>query len=374
MIVSEKNKLLNLEHSLQKRVSSFSAKRPLGFGQILAPIMVQAEFAECAWSDPVIVPYAPLQFDPACKFFHYGQQIFEGMKAYLSDAGDALLFRPDRNWERMNDSARRMAMPEIPQKLFFRAVESLVHHLKSHIPTADEGTLYLRPIMLATDIGLGLKPSEKFIFLVLASPSGAYFSTQRVTAMIERQDCRAAPGGTGAFKVAGNYGASIRSGLLAQKMGFQQTLWLDAVHKSYVEEFSGMNFFAVVRGELVTPAVNDSILRGVTRDSILQLAEHQGIMANEVMLHISELISAIKDGSCTEVFACGTAAVITPVHALSEADGTTYQLPPVGDLHSESHGQNGSQNSLAMTLRQKLFAIQTGREQGPKNWVYLVNS
>ncbi len=352
--------LLPLAPHLKQAVASYQRQEPLGFGQVMAPVMVRADYSNGEWSMPELVPYQGLTLDPACKSLHYGQQVFEGMKAFALETGEGALFRPQMNLARLNDSAARMAMPAVPSELFMQSLESLVWHLQPMIPRGPNESLYLRPLMLATDVGLSLKPSTSYVFLVIASPSGGYFAAGKVTALIERRDCRAAPGGTGAYKVAGNYGAGIRADIKATQRGCQQTLWLDAVHKSYIEEFSGMNFFAVVDGELCTPSVSDSVLRGVTRDSVIQLARGRNIPVAEKPLHIDELLAAIKRGLCAEMFACGTAAVITPVDALAEIDGTTYEVPP------------STPSSLSLILRDQLMAMQTGRQVAPDGWLHRV--
>lgn len=350
--------VLSLPAQLASKVAAFKLPDPLGFGQVMAPVMVEAEYVNGEWTPPRMTAYAPLPLDPACKSLHYGQLIFEGMKAFRLADGRPALFRPEVNGKRFNDSARRMAMPELPVAMFLEAVSSLTYHVRHLVPRGVGESLYLRPLMLATEVGLSLKPAETYKFLVLASPSGAYFPKGKVTSLIERHDCRAAPGGTGAFKVAGNYGASIRADIRASSLNCQQTLWLDAVEKSYVEEFSGMNFFAVIRGELFTPPLSETILGGVTRDSVITLAKDHGIPVAEVPLHIQDLLAAMKSGLCTEIFACGTAAVISPVNALAECDGTLYELPTLPP-----------EKSLSALLRHTLIAIQTGQMMGPGDWV-----
>jgi branched-chain amino acid aminotransferase len=284
------------------------------------------------------------------------------MKTFRLEDGRVALFRPELNARRFNGSARRMAMPELPEELFLEAVTSLSYHLRSIVPKGDGESLYLRPLMLATDVGLSLKPASTYKFLVIASPSGAYFASGKVTALIEREDCRAAPGGTGAYKVAGNYGSSIRADIKATSLKCQQTLWLDAVEKQYVEEFSGMNFFAIINGELWTPPLSDSILGGVTRDSVIQLARGMGMQVHEVPIHVEKLVTAIREGQCSELFACGTAAVISPVHALAERDGSLYELPELsGD------------ESISLRLRRSLTGIQRGSVVTNSEWVQAVS-
>ena len=359
MSSAKKAPILPLSPELQALVDRFELPSPLGFGQTLAPVMVRAEFQDGCWSQAEVTAYQSLSSDPAMRALHYGQQVFEGMKAYILADGRPTLFRPLLNHKRLNESASRMAMPEVPRELFMSALESLVYHLAPKIPHGRDESLYIRPFLFASDTGLSLRASTRYTFLVVASPSGAYFNAAKVTALIERQDCRAAPGGTGAYKVAGNYGASIRSSIKAANLGCQQTLWLDAIQKSYVEELSAMNFFAVIDGDLHTPGLTDTILSGITRDCVIQMAKSHQLRVVEAPLIIADLIAAIKSGLCTEIFGSGTAVVVSPVHALAEEDGTVYDLPMVAPEHS-----------LALKLRQELIDIQTGRKVPPDNWLH----
>lgn len=352
-------KLLRITDELARQVAEFHSSQPLGFGRVKAPLMARAVFEAGAWSEPEIVASKPIEMDPFCKTFHYGQAIFEGMKAYRRPDKDPALFRPDQNFVRFNVSAKRMAMPALDHELFFSALHSLVHHLRSLIPTGKGESLYLRPLMFALDEGLSLGHSDRYLFLILASPSGAYFQSSEVKALIERESCRAAPGGTGAVKVAGNYGASIQSSQIARQLGFQQTLWLDGLEKRYIEEFSGMNFFAVIDGELVTPALTDTILPGVTRDSLIWLAKQRGIQVRECKLVIDDVIEKIQSGQCQEIFACGTAAVVSPIAALGERSGQLFELPK-------------KQGPITKDLGELLVSIHYQEEVGPESWVDLV--
>ena len=348
--------IIPISASLRNSVNTFQLPSPLGFGTTMAPIMARSFFRNGSWESPELVPYGPLSLDPAAKIFHYGQQVFEGMKAYRQNNQDPLLFRPTENLERLNLSAKRMAMPEISKQLFLQTLESMVYHLAPLIPQGLGESLYLRPLIIACENGLSLKSSDEYIYMLIASPSGSYFETSKVSALIERDFCRAAPGGTGAAKVAGNYGASIQSSIQAKKLGYQQNLWLDANEKKYVEEFSGMNFFAVIRDKLYTPKLGSTILPGITRDSITKLARKKGFTVEESHIDIDQLISQIQSGDCTEIFACGTAAIITPVAELGEQNGERYQL---------KH-QFGP---VAKVLRTALMNIQTGRTPCSFDWV-----
>ncbi|MFW7380629.1 MAG: branched-chain amino acid aminotransferase [Oligoflexus sp.] len=353
------NKLLGISDELVESVANFRMPENLGFGKIKAPLMARAVFEGGQWSEPEIVACETIELDPFCKTFHYGQQIFEGMKAYRRPDQSPALFRWVENFHRFNVSAERMAMPSLDKELFSRALKSLVHHLIPIIPTGFGESLYLRPLMFALDEGLSLGHSERYLFLILASPSAAYFQTAEVKALIERENCRAAPGGTGFVKVAGNYGASIRSALVAKQLGYQQTLWLDGLQKRYIEEFSGMNFFAVIDDSLVTPELTDTILPGITRNSLIWLAKQRGISVREEKLDIDLVLESISTGQCSEIFACGTAAVVSPIAALGEKNGKLYELPKSG-------------GKLTKMLGDTLVSIQYQMESAPASWVDVI--
>ncbi len=327
----------------------------LGFGQVMAPAMTNCEYRNGAWGALELLPYGPLSMAPTCKVLHYAQEIFEGLKAYGVDGKGPYLFRPLENARRMNASAERMAMPTIPEELFMEACESLVRACPTAIPRRTGESLYLRPFMYASEEGLGIRPAEQFRFLVIGSPSGTYFTGEDMRLYIEREGVRASPGGTGYAKTGGNYAVSLRSTARAKSLGMNQSLWLDSKHQQYVEELSGMNFFAVVKDELHTPLLSDTILKGVTRDSILRLAKDHGLKAREMNIDIQELLGQIKTGECSEAFACGTAAIITPISIIGEADGTRLPLKNPGA-------------PVGMQLRKKLLDIQEGRAEDPYGW------
>ena len=351
-------KILEIESSVSEAVKNCKLPEPLGFGAFRVPLMAQATYKDGRWSEVTIGPYAPITLDPSAKVFHYGQEIFEGMKCYKND-GQLALFRPMENQKRLNKSAERLSMPAIPEDIFLNAVASVCHHSAPLVPDGEGESLYLRPFVIATEEGLGLAASSEHLFLVIASPSGGYFSPGKVNVLIEREDCRAAKGGTGAAKCGGNYAGSLKSLIDSNKKGFQQNMWLDASEKKYIEELSGMNFFAVIEGELYTPALTDSILPGITRDSIIRLAKDAGYKVHEVPLDVDEIIEHIKSGRLSEMFACGTAAVLTPVSALGEADGTLYEA-------AQNYGPVSAQ------LREALVDIQRGRRKDPYEWVVAV--
>ena len=351
-------KILGLDESVTKAINESKLPEPLGFGTFRVPIMATATYKDGAWSSIDLGAYGPIALDPCAKVLHYGQEIFEGMKCY-KNAGELALFRPTMNHKRFNDSAKRLMMPEIPEELFMSAIASVCHHAKPLVPSGDGESLYIRPFMVATQPGLGLAASMEHLFVVVASPSGAFFSPGKVNVLIEREACRAAKGGTGAAKCGGNYAASLQNLVWAKEKGYQQNLWLDAEKKQYIEELSGMNFFAVIDSELYTPSLTDSILPGITRKSVIQLAQEMGYVVHEKPLAVDFVIESIQNGHLTEMFACGTAAVVSPVTALGEADGTLYEAP---NLYGP----------VSKKLRTALVEIQRGLAKDPYGWVVAV--
>jgi branched-chain amino acid aminotransferase len=349
-----------IDPKIHDSIANFHLPETLGFGTIMAPIMASCEYDNGKWGDLSIVPYGPITMYPTAKVLHYAQEIFEGMKAYRVKGEGPFIFRPEENHLRFNRSAERMAMPHIPREIFQQAVFDVVAYAANFIPRRSGESLYIRPFMFATEETLGIKPSEKFKFMVIASPSASYFTSgNNLSVLIERDSSRAFPGGTGFAKAGGNYAASLLSSIKAKNLGFVQTLWLDGREKKYIEEMSGMNFFAVINNVLTTPLLNDTILDGITRKSILQLAKNLNIEVEEVKLDIEYLIAKINSGECSEAFACGTAAIITPIDYLAEESGERYPL----------RNPNGP---IANKLRDLLLAIQEGREKDINNWVHKI--
>jgi branched-chain amino acid aminotransferase len=331
----------------------------LGFGKYVAPLMVQAIYDHGEWQRFDLLPYGPLQLDPCAKVLHYGQEIFEGMKVFRHPDDSIQMFRPEMNARRFNLSARRMAMPELPEDQFLHACEVISAYCKHLVPKRLGESLYLRPFMIATEVGMGIKPSKQFLFIVVASPSGSYFSGDSVKVYIEREDIRCAPGGIGFAKTGGNYAASLNSYAKTIKLGCDQTMWLDAIEHRYIEEMSGMNFFAIIDGGLFTPTLTDTILDGVTRRSVIDIARAEKLNVTEKRLSIDEILKAIEEGRCTEAFVCGTAAVIAPIASFMDKDGSIHHL-------KEPQGKVGLQ------LREKLVGIQSGRAEAPEGWLYKV--
>ena len=334
-----------------------------GFGRVFTDHMAIAKWSrDLGWYDARIQAYGPLPMDPATQVFHYAQAIFEGFKAYSQPDGTVATFRPEANAERFRRSARRMALPDLPTEDFVTAADTLVRTDIDWVPTAEGTSLYLRPFMMATEVGLGVRPAQDVTFLIIASPSAAYFAgaAKQVTIWLSEDYTRAAPGGTGAAKCAGNYAASLIAQQEAIANGCDQVLFLDAVERRWVEEFGGMNvWFVLDDGTLVTPELTGSILEGITRESIITLARQDlGRDVEERRVDVDEWRKGVETGRITEVFACGTAAVITSIGALRWHGGevTMPTATPVADK-----------------IRETLIGIQSGRLPDPHGWLHRVS-
>ncbi len=334
-----------------------------GFGGVFTDHMVEVRWiADKGWHDGAVVPYGPLTLDPATAALHYGQSIFEGLKAYRHADGGIYTFRPLANAARFRRSARRLAMAELPDDLFLGSIEALVGRDQAWVPDDPEKSLYLRPFMFATEVGLGVRPADEYLYLLIASPAGAYFKggLQPVTVWLSEDYVRAAPGGTGEAKCAGNYAASLIAQAEAIDHGCDQVVWLDANEHRWIEEMGGMNLYFVygsgADARLVTPDLTGSLLPGITRDSLLTLAADLGYQVDEGRISVDDWRKGCESGEITEVFACGTAAVITPVgHVKSRTDAWT-----VGD---------GGSGPITQQLRAALLDIQTGRAPDPHGWM-----
>jgi branched-chain amino acid aminotransferase len=324
--------------------------KTLGFGQIFTDHMFVMDYKDGeGWIDPRIVPYGPLSLDPSTMVFHYGQSIFEGLKAYKTADGQVNLFRPRLNFERINVSNTRLVIPQIDPDFCLYALKQLIELEQDWIPTAPGTSLYIRPFIIATDPYLGVRPSHTYKFMIILSPSGAYYpqGLNPVNIYVEDEYVRAVRGGMGFAKTGGNYAASLIAQANAYAAGYVQVLWLDGVHRRYVEEVGSMNIFFVVDGKLVTPALNGSILSGITRRTVLELARSLGIEAEEKQIDINELFAAAKAGRVSEVFGSGTAAVISPV----------------GELKYNSETVVFNESKIG-TLSQKFYDIITGVQSG----------
>lgn len=327
-----------------------AADAPLGFGQIFTDHMFSMDYVEGqGWINPRIEPYAPICLEPSAMVFHYGQAIFEGLKAYKTADGTINLFRPQLNFERVNVSNARMVIPPIDEAFCLYALKELLKIERDWIPTADGTSLYIRPFIIATDPYLGVRPAHTYRFMIILSPSGRYYpqGLAPVNIYVEEEYVRAVKGGTGFAKTPGNYAASLIAQAKAYKTGYVQVLWLDGVHRRFIEEVGSMNVFFVIDGKLVTPALNGSILPGITRRTVLELAKRLGIESEEREIAIDELISMVKSGQVSEVFGAGTAAVISPVGELRYKD----------DVMTFNDGKIGP-------LSQKFYDIITGVQYG----------
>ena len=336
-----------------------------GFGKYYTDHMVICEWNEATgWDEPELIPYGPLSLDPATAVFHYGQEIFEGMKAYRQPDGGISLFRPDANANRFARSANRLALPEMPIELFIETVEELVKTDAGWVPGKIGEALYLRPFMIATEVGLGVRPSNKATYLLIATPVGAYFDPSKaVSVWISTEYVRAAPGGTGEAKCGGNYAASLVAQKAAAAQGCDQVVWIDAVERKWVEEMGGMNLY-FVRGKgaaatVVTPKLTGTLLPGITRDSILSVAADLGYKTSEEMISINDWRDGVASGEISEIFACGTAAVVSSVGQAMSNMGTWV----TGD------GQPGL---ITMQIRNTLLGIQHGTIADTHNWVHKV--
>jgi branched-chain amino acid aminotransferase len=336
-----------------------------GFGKYYTDHMVMCEWSERdGWGEPHLMPYGPISLDPATAVFHYGQEIFEGMKAYRQPDGTVALFRPTANAQRFINSARRLALPEMPVELFMETVEALVRQDGGWVPNKVGESLYIRPFMIATEVGLGVRPSNKATYLLIATPAGAYFDPSKaVSVWISTEYVRAAQGGTGEAKCGGNYAASLVAQKAAAKEGCDQVVWIDAKERKWVEEMGGMNLY-FVKGKgadatVITPKLTGTLLPGITRDSILSVAVDLGYKVDEVMLSVDDWRDGVTSGEITEIFACGTAAVVSPVGQAKSAMGTWV----TGD------SQPGT---ITMQIRNHLLGIQHGTIADKHNWMSAV--
>ncbi|GAA4388281.1 branched-chain amino acid aminotransferase [Tsukamurella soli] len=335
-----------------------------GFGRYFTDHMVSLRWTpEQGWHDGEVVPYGPVALDPSAMVLHYAQEIFEGLKAYRHADGTIASFRPDANAARFQRSARRLAIPELPTDLFLQSLRELVDIDKAWVPEAGgEAALYLRPFIFADEAALGVRPAKSYRYLLIASPAGAYFTggIKPVSVWLSREYVRASPGGTGAAKFGGNYAASLLAQAQAADEGCDQVVWLDGIERRYIEEMGGMNLFFVLGSgadaRLVTPELSGSLLPGVTRDSLIQLAADAGFSVEERKISVDELEKGVRDGSVTEVFACGTAAVITPVGRVKGASEDFV----VGD---------GEPGKVTMALRDTLTRIQRGTLADTHGWM-----
>jgi branched-chain amino acid aminotransferase len=325
------------------------------FGRSFADHMLSVDYKDGEWQTPQIVPFGPISYSPAMMSLHYGQAIFEGMKAYKNIDGEIFVFRPDENWKRLNKSAERMCMPEVPEEIFMDGLSELLRLDAAWIPAKEGCSMYIRPFMFSTDEYVGVSPSKTYKFMIFTCPVGAYY-TKPIRVRVETQYIRAAHGGVGFSKNAGNYGGSLYPTKLAVDAGYDQIIWTDASEHKYVEEAGTMNLMFVIDGALVTAPTGDTILDGVTRKSVLQVARDWGMKVEERALSIKELTEGITSGKVQEAFGAGTAAVIAPIRTIGY-DGVDYELPLRTD------------DSFSMRVFKEIDGIKTGKIADTRGWV-----
>ena len=334
----------------------------LGFGTIFTDHMFNMDYSvEKGWHNPRIEPYAPLTMDPSTMVLHYGQGVFEGMKAYRNQQGGIQLFRPQENFKRINASNRKLCIPEVDESFCLDALKQLLTVEQDWVPSAPGTSLYIRPTIIAMDPFLGVRASHTYRFFVILSPVGAYYAEgfNPVKIMVSKDHVRAVRGGVGDTKTMGNYAASLLAGEVAHKAGYTQVLWLDAVELKYVEEVGSMNIFFVIDDEIITPMLSGSILPGITRDSVLALGQSWGLNVSERKISIDEVMNAHQSGHLKEIFGSGTAAVISPVGELKYGD----TVITVGD---------GKVGPMAHKFFQAIQDIQYGVIEGPQGWIETV--
>ncbi len=352
------NITLNRTSSPKQKPDSSS----LGFGKKFTDHMFVMNYTEGkGWYDPRIVPYGKIELDPSAMVFHYGQEMFEGMKAYYGVDGKIRLFRPDMNAKRANESNKRLCIPQIPEEDFIQAVSELVKVDADWIPKSEGTSLYIRPFVIATDEFLGVAPSKNYLFIIILSPSGAYYESglSPVGIWIEDDYVRAVKGGIGFAKTGGNYAASLAAQEKAHDDGYSQVLWLDGVERKYIEEVGAMNIFFKINGVVTTPMLNGSILPGITRNSVLAICRHWGLPVEERRISVDELIEAQKSGALEEVFGTGTAAVISPVGKLRYKDS----VMTIGD---------GGIGELSQKLYDTVTGIQWGKIADELSWTVIL--
>ncbi|PKR85303.1 branched-chain amino acid aminotransferase [Heyndrickxia camelliae] len=350
------NQQIQITHSQSRKAKPASDQ--LEFGRIFTDHMFMMDYSEeKGWYEPRIVPYQPITLDPAAMIFHYGQTVFEGLKAYRTKEDKVLLFRPEKNMERLNLSNERLCIPQIDEDFVLNALKQLVNLDKDWVPSAEGTSLYIRPFIISTEPYLGVAASKSYKLMIILSPVGSYYKEgiHPVKIFVEREFVRAVEGGTGKAKTAGNYAASLKAQEVSEKQGYSQVLWLDGIEKRYIEEVGSMNIFFKINGKVVTPELNGSILAGVTRDSVINLLKYWGVPVQERRISIDEIYDSFKNGELEEVFGTGTAAVISPV----------------GELNWEGEKMvinNGKTGSLSQKIYDTLTSIQNGLEPDLFDW------
>jgi branched-chain amino acid aminotransferase len=348
---------IKIEKTSHSRVNDYDVN-DVPFGKCFSDHMFVAEYANGKWEKSYITPYRDIPMSYAMSALHYGQAIFEGMKAYKSESGEVSIFRPLENFKRMNKSAIRMAMPEVPEEIFMGGLIELLKLDSAWVPTSETGSLYIRPFLIATDEAIGVKASDTYKFVIITCPAGKYYS-EPIKVLIETNYIRAVQGGVGFVMAAGNYGRSLYPTKLAQQKGYQQVIWTDGATHSYLEESGTMNLMFVLGNTVVTPALGDTILAGITRDSVLALAREWGMKVEERKISIAEILEAHKAGTLKEAFGVGTAATIAQIIGIGHVDDY-YPLPPVEERKFS--------NKVDETLRN----IRKGKVEDTLHWMYKV--
>ncbi len=348
---------ISVQKTNQSRISETDFNN-LEFGKYISDHMLLSDWSEGKWSEPVIVPFGELKMTPAILALHYGQAIFEGMKAFKMSDGSINIFRPHKHHDRMVKSLDRMCMPTISFDMFIQSLHTLIEVDKNWVPTSEGSSLYIRPLVFASESRLGVKVADQYKFVVLTSPVGPYYN-KPFRLKVEDHYTRTAEGGTGFAKCAGNYGGAFYPTQVARKEGFDQVLWTDHKEHKYIDEVGMMNVMFVLHGKLITPKLSTAILDGITRDSILTLAREAGMAVEERRISIDELEDGYKNKTLTEAFGAGTAAVVAPI-AVINIHGTDYQLPKV------------ESNSIQQKMKNKLLDVRTGQEPDTHGWNYIV--
>jgi branched-chain amino acid aminotransferase len=348
---------LKITRSQNTKINDFDPNN-IVFGTIFTDHMLIADCINGEWQTPEIVPYGEIAYNPALASLHYGQSIFEGMKAFKNEENEVLMFRPLENFKRFNISAERMCMAQVPQEIFIGGLEELLRIDAAWVPKGEDNSLYLRPFMFASDVYLGVRASLNYRFMIIMSPAGKYYSTPPKV-KVETEFIRAAPGGVGFAKCAGNYAASLYPAKLAQQNGYTQLLWTDALDHKYFEESGTMNVMFVINNKLVTPNTSTTILKGITRDTLLKLASSMGIEIEERKVAVAEIVEGIENGSVSEIFGAGTAVVVSPFAAIGFEE-KDYVLPEINE------------HSISTRLKNALNDIRTGKVEDKFGWVWKV--
>jgi branched-chain amino acid aminotransferase len=351
MVATQK---ISIQRTATSRLQSVDFTN-IPFGKVYTDHMLMVDCQHGAWQGARIVPYGHIPMSPASPSIHYGQSIFEGMKAFKNAQNEALVFRPLDNWKRLNRSAERMCLPLVPEEVFMEGLQTLIDLDRAWIPDAPGSSLYIRPFLFSADEYIGIRPSENFTFMIILSPVGPYYSTP-VKVRIETHYTRAVKGGTGYAKAGGNYGGAIYPAKVAQDQGYHQLIWTDGIEHKYVEESGTMNLMFVKNNTLLTPALNDSILAGITRDSVIQMARHWNMPVEERRISVDELVEGLRAKTITEAFGAGTAATIAHIELIGH-EGIDYMLPPL------------TERPFANRVYTALDELKRGHAPDPFGWI-----